>query len=87
MLLGKVTGAVWATRKCEALRGQTFLEIAYSGGVVIAADLVGAGLGDPVLVTLGSGARAGNTQLPVDAAVVAILDDSSTKRGEAHVHP
>ena len=45
MILGKVTGAVWATRKCEALRGQTFLEIAYSGGVVIAADLVGAEIG------------------------------------------
>ena len=87
MILGKVTGAVWATRKCEALRGQTFLEITYGGGVVIAADLVGAGLGDPVLVTLGSGARAGNAQLPVDAAVVAILDDSITGRGVTHVHP
>lgn len=87
MVLGKVTGSVWATRKCEALTGQTFLEITYSGGVVIAADLVGAGLGDPVLVTLGSGARAGNSQLPVDAAVVAILDDSSTGRGATHVHP
>lgn len=87
MVFGKVTGAVWATRKCEALRGQTFLEVRHSAGVVIAADLVGAGLGDPVLVTLGSGARAGDPVLPVDAAVVAILDEESTKRGEAHVHP
>lgn len=87
MVLGKVTGSVWATRKCEALQGQTFLEVQHSGGTVIAADLVGAGLGDPVLVTLGSGARAGNAQLPVDAAIVAILDEESTKRGEVYVHP
>ena len=59
MILGQVTGAVWATRKCAALQGQTFLEVRYPGGTVVAADLVGAGLGDPVLVTLGSGARAG----------------------------
>ena len=40
----------------------------------VAADLVGAGIGDRVLVTTGSGARAGNPALPCDAAVVAILD-------------
>ena len=48
--------------------------------MVVAADLVGAGLGDPVLVTLGSGARAGQADLPCDAAVVAILDEASERR-------
>ncbi len=80
MILGKVTGAVWATRKCDALQGQTFLEVKWEGGVVVAADLVGAGLGDPVLVTLGSGARAGQENLPCDAAVIAILDEASERR-------
>lgn len=75
MILGTVTGSVWATKKCEALRGQTFLEVVFDGRYTVAADLVGAGIGDRVLVTMGSGARAGNQDLPCDAAIVAILDE------------
>ena len=86
MILGQVTGAVWATRKCAALQGQTFLEVRYPGGTVVAADLVGAGLGDPVLVTLGSGARAGQEAMPLDAAIVAILDEETGRRS-SHAHP
>ncbi len=75
MILGIVTGSVWATKKSEALRGQTFLEVTFDGHYTVAADLVGAGIGDRVLVTMGSGARAGNPDLPCDAAIVAILDE------------
>lgn len=75
MILGVVTGSVWATKKCEALRGQTFLQVTFDGRYTVAADLVGAGIGDRVLVTMGSGARAGNPELPCDAAIVAILDE------------
>lgn len=74
MILGVVTGNLWATRKCDALQGQTFLVVEFGGHQAVAADLVGAGIGDRVLVTTGSGARAGNPALPCDAAVVAILD-------------
>ncbi len=74
MILGTVIGNLWATKKCDALRGQTFLVVDFQDRKLVAADLVGAGVGDRVLVTTGSGARAGNPELPCDAAVVAILD-------------
>ena len=77
MILATVTGNLWATKKCDALRGQTFLVVEYNGKKVVAADLVGAGIGDRVLVTTGSSARAGNPELPCDAAVVGILDANS----------
>lgn len=76
MIVGTVTGKFWATKKCETLRGQIFLEVTFDGNRAVAADLVGAGIGDRVLVTTGSGARAGNPQLPCDAAIVAILDEN-----------
>ena len=74
MVVGTVTGNFWATKKCETLRGQIFLEVTFEGYRAVAADLVGAGIGDRVLVTMGSGARGGNESLPCDAAIVAILD-------------
>ena len=74
MILGTVTGNLWATKKCEALRGQTFLVVTFGDHQAVAADLVGAGVGDRVLVTTGSGARAHDPQMPCDAAIVAILD-------------
>jgi len=74
MILAKVTGNFWATKKCEALRGQIFLEVTFQDSKLVAADYVGAGVGDQVLVTLGSGARAEQPTLPCDAAIVAILD-------------
>ena len=76
MIVGTVTGNFWATKKCDTLRGQIFLEVTFDGNRAVAADLVGAGVGDRVLVTMGSGARAGNPQLPCDAAIVAILDEN-----------
>lgn len=74
MILGTVTGSLWATKKCESLRGQIFLMVRFQNHEAVAADLVGAGIGDRVLVTTGSSARAGNPDLPCDAAIVAILD-------------
>ena len=77
MILGTVTGNLWATKKCDALRGQTFLVVEFGPHRAVAADLVGAGIGDRVLVTTGSGARAGDPNLPCDAAIVAILDSGT----------
>lgn len=75
MIVGTVTGSFWATKKCDSLRGQIFLEVSFGDHRAVAADLVGAGIGDRVLVTMGSGARAADPHLPCDAAIVAILDE------------
>lgn len=81
MLLGKVTGSVWSTRKDEKLRGLKFMvvdilhheQVSHS---LIAADNVGAGIGDLVLITQGSAARvsAENLDVPIDAMIIGIID-------------
>jgi len=88
MLLGKVIGTVWATRKDEQLVGMKFLivrEVDLVGepqeNFVVAVDSVGAGEGETVLVALGSSGR--QTQLtkdkPVDAVIMAIVDRLDVK--------
>lgn len=83
MILGKVIGTVWATRKDEQLTGMKLqivqevgLDYAPRGGFVIAVDSVGAGVGEIVLVVQGSSAR--QTEMtqnkPVDAVISAIVD-------------
>ena len=83
MLLGKVIGTVWATRKDEKLTGLKLLlvrhvELDYSmkKSYVVAADTVGAGIGEIVLLTTGSSARqsALTEGKPVDAVVSGIID-------------
>ena len=56
MIIGTVTGSVWATRKAACLQGQTFLVVDTLRGVVVASDQVGAGTGDKVLMVVGSAA-------------------------------
>ena len=73
MRWGLVTGSVWATKKSPRLGGQILLRVQSQGQELIAADLVGAGEGDPVLVVTGNAARL-ESDAPVDAAIVAILD-------------
>ena len=75
MKIGKVTGAVWATRKAQCLMGQTFLVVECGGESIVAADQVGAGPGDKVLLATGTVASKYCMDAPVDAAVVAIVDD------------
>ena len=83
MLLGKVIGTVWATRKDPKLTGLKFLivrhlDFAYSekSGFSVAVDSVGAGVGEVVLCASGSSARL--TQAtegrPVDTVIMAIVD-------------
>ena len=74
MIMGTITGAVWATRKAQCLSGQTFLVVQTLSGTLVAADHVGAGKGDRVLVVTGSAAARYSMEAPCDAAVVAILD-------------
>ena len=79
MKIGTVTGVVWATRKAACLNGQTFLVVDTEDGQIVAADQVGAGKGDRVLLTLGSVASKYCMESPVAAAVVAILDPTQGK--------
>lgn len=85
MELAKVIGSVWCTKKSNALTGSKLLlvepwkagEGSGQSGSRVAADLIGAGLGEVVLLTTGSAARRaqGDDKSPVDAAVVAIVDN------------
>ncbi|MBI5808755.1 MAG: EutN/CcmL family microcompartment protein [Ignavibacteriales bacterium] len=83
MILGKVIGTVWSTRKDEALVGSKFLivrqidlEYKPKESTVIAVDSVGAGVGEVVLVAQGSSARQTTItkNKPVDAVIMAIVD-------------
>lgn len=83
MIFAKVIGTVVASQKEENLRGKKLLlcrETDARGaaleGYHVAADAVGAGEGDFVLITTGSAARmTGQTsETPIDAVVMAIID-------------
>ena len=83
MLLGRVTGTVVASRKEPLTEGWKLLVVRQldaedkeTGGYVVAADAVGAGVGEVVLYASGSSAR--NTDAtrdkPCDAVIMAIVD-------------
>ena len=74
MKIGTVTGAVWSSRKAACLQGQTFLVVDTMVGPIVAADHVGAGKGDRVLLVTGTVASKFCMEAPVDAAIVAIVD-------------
>ena len=77
MKIGTVTGSIWATRKAQSLSGQTFLVVRSGTEELVAADQVGAGMGDRVLLVTGTVASRFCMEAPIDAAVVAILDPQS----------
>ena len=81
MKIGTVTGAVWSSRKAQCLQGQTFLVVDTMLGPVVAADQVGAGKGDKVLLVTGTVASKFCMEAPVDAAGVAILDQGGSHVG------
>ena len=56
-------------------RGRTFLVVQTDGETLVAADQVGAGTGDRVLLATGTVASRYCMDAPVDAAVVAIVDE------------
>ena len=79
MKIGTVTGSVWATRKASCLMGQTFLIVRTEEETLVAADQVGAGPGDRVLLVTGTVASRFCMESPIDAAVVAIVDQKETQ--------
>lgn len=82
MMIGLVIGHVWATKKEEALNGhklmivQEIMTNKKNGDIFVAADSVGAGIGEKVLIVTGSTARraAGSDDTPIDSAIVGIID-------------
>jgi microcompartment protein CcmK/EutM len=83
MILGKVIGTVWSTKKDENLVGskllivkQLDLDFQEKSNFLIAVDSVGAGEGEVVLVASGSSARQTliTKNKPVDAVIMAIVD-------------
>ena len=81
MVMGKVVGHIVSTKKQEALVGYKILEVRLienqreSDKYLVAVDTVGAGIGEIVLITTGSGARkAAREEAPVDAVVIGIVD-------------
>ncbi|MAE27642.1 MAG: EutN/CcmL family microcompartment protein [Planctomycetota bacterium] len=88
MFLGKVVGQVWATRQSPDLVGRRLLVVeavddasdpaAPKVTPVVAADPLGADLGEHVVVAFGKAARVacgGDGDLAFEAAIVGIVDD------------
>ena len=86
MHIAKVIGNIWATRKEATLTGMKLLIVQPIdilqddepiGTPIVAADMIGAGMGETVIIVTGSTARVatGTAEASVDATVVGIVDD------------
>lgn len=86
MVICRVIGHVWATKKEPALEGLKLMvvqeEESRRKDVHVAADVVGAGIGERVLVVSGSTARKafGRDDVPADMAIVGIIDSLEIDR-------
>jgi ethanolamine utilization protein EutN len=93
MILGRVIGQVWATRKDARLarakllviRPHAWYQPAWATRHLVAVDDVHAGIGDDVVVCLGQPARLslGSDNVPVDAAVLGVVDRVDLAEGAA----
>jgi ethanolamine utilization protein EutN len=89
MLIARVVGSAVSTVKDERVTGLKLLLVREStpsdelvGPVFVAADTVGAGEGELVLIARGSAARQTTTtkESPIDAAIMGILDSLEMDR-------
>lgn len=87
MLICEVVSHVWATKKEPTLLGLKLMVVREltpdyqpTDRTFVAADVVGAGIGERVLTVSGSTARLafGKTELAADAAIVGIIDSEGT---------
>jgi ethanolamine utilization protein EutN len=88
MFLGKVVGTVWSTKKVDNLGSLRFLlihpvnlNVATNEDLVVAADVIGAGVGEMVICAYGHAARMAvghNPDISIEAAVVGIVDELET---------
>ncbi|WP_019122962.1 EutN/CcmL family microcompartment protein [Brevibacillus massiliensis] len=91
MFLGKVIGSVWSTQKEAGMENLKLLIVqpidwkeTEGGQTVIAADRIGAGVGERVIVSRGSVARSlfQEKNVPVDAVIVGIVDSFEISQDE-----
>ncbi|MEE0741094.1 MAG: EutN/CcmL family microcompartment protein [Emergencia sp.] len=93
MKICKVIGNVWATKKDVKLEGAKLMLVRpldeKKGEMMIAADYVGAGIGERVLVVTGSTARyaSGKEGAPIDASIVGIVDSIEIAENERADYP
>jgi len=86
MVICKVIGHVWATKKEPNLEGLKLMVVQEdepkTEKTYVAADVVGAGIGERVIVVSGSTARKafGNDDIPADMAIVGIIDSVEINR-------
>jgi ethanolamine utilization protein EutN len=91
VILGRVVGEVWATRrdarlgraKLLVVRPHAVYEPAFGSRHLVATDDLDAGVGDDVVVCLGAPARwsNGGNDMPVDAAVLGVVDRAELEPG------
>jgi len=89
MFVAKVTGSVIATQKVDSMTGSKMLVVepyrleskerktlTTTGRTFVAVDMLGAGVGDFVLITQGSSARMTpeTKSMPIDTVVIGIVD-------------
>lgn len=95
MFVAKVTGSVVSTEKVESMRGQKLLvvepfrlettnrdKLVTTGRTFVAVDMLGAGVGDMVLIVQGSSARftPETNKLPIDCVVIGIVDSVNIEK-------
>lgn len=91
MVICKVVGHVWSTKKDRNLEGLKLMVVMEDDPTIekprtyVAADIVGAGIGEQVLVVSGSTARKafGNDDVPADMAIVGIIDTVEVEKAKA----
>ena len=90
MIICRVVGHVWATKKDPNLEGLKLMIVKEENDpnpdkTYVAADIVGAGVGEQVLVVSGSTARKafGRDDVPADMAIVGIIDTVELEREAA----
>lgn len=88
MKIGKIINSVWATRKADSLIGVKLMIVQLldrpngeEGKIIVAADIIGAGIGEKVLITEGSSARnMGHlNDSPIDSIIIGIIDEENVK--------
>ena len=85
MIVGKLIGSIWTTRKYDELNGMKLMRVEVvagdeAGKQLICVDTISAGVGDRVIVTTGSSAYLFmrdefQKNAPVDAVIVGIIDE------------
>ncbi|WP_043584931.1 EutN/CcmL family microcompartment protein [Geminisphaera colitermitum] len=102
MFLARVIGSIVATKKDAAMTGRKLLvlrpllideadptKFRSGSNTIVAVDALGAGTGETVLFCQGSSARGteGMKNLPVDAAVIGIVDTVDVLGKRLDLHP